>query len=57
MGGFAGVSALEEWEPPSVAPLWGELRYGGELARLIAGEALGGTAASRRRVSSRRRCC
>ena len=28
------------WEAPG-APLWGELRYGGELARLLAGGALG----------------
>jgi len=27
---------------PPVAPLWGELRYGGELARLLAGQALTG---------------
>ncbi len=27
---------------PPVAPLWGELRYGGELARLLAGQALSG---------------
>jgi triacylglycerol lipase len=34
-----------------VAPLWGELRYGGELARLLADQALGGAALplSRRR--------
>ncbi len=25
-----------------MAPLWGELRYGGELARLLAGRALAG---------------
>jgi pimeloyl-ACP methyl ester carboxylesterase len=33
----------------SVAPLWGELRYGGELARLLAGEALSGRAMRRPR--------
>jgi triacylglycerol lipase len=35
------MSALGGWEAPG-APLWGELRYGGELARLIAGQALSG---------------
>jgi len=34
---------------PPVAPLWGELRYGGELARLIAGQALTGAALRRPR--------
>ena len=29
-------------DAPLAAPLWGELRYGGELARLLAGQALGG---------------
>src|ERR1700735_2305286 len=33
----------------SVAPLWGELRYGGELARLLAGRALAGEPLRRRR--------
>jgi pimeloyl-ACP methyl ester carboxylesterase len=33
----------------SVAPLWGELRYGGELARLLAGQALTGQALRRPR--------
>lgn len=33
----------------AVAPLWGELRYGGELARLIAGRALGSPLRARRR--------
>jgi pimeloyl-ACP methyl ester carboxylesterase len=32
-----------------VAPLWGELRYGGELARLLAGQALSGELILRRR--------
>ncbi|HEX9482279.1 MAG TPA: alpha/beta fold hydrolase [Solirubrobacteraceae bacterium] len=35
------MAAVEGWEAP-VAPLWGELRYGGELVRLIAGSALAG---------------
>jgi pimeloyl-ACP methyl ester carboxylesterase len=35
------MSAEGEWEAPA-APLWGELRYGGELARLLAGRALAG---------------
>jgi triacylglycerol lipase len=35
------MSAQGGWEAP-VAPLWGELRYGGELARLLAGRALAG---------------
>ena len=35
--------------PPPVAPLWGELRYGGELARLLAGQALSGQALRRPR--------
>lgn len=43
------MSALGSWEAP-VAPLWGELRYGGELARLLAGQAL-----SARRLLARRR--
>jgi triacylglycerol lipase len=30
------MSAADTVAPPPVAPLWGELRYGGELARLIA---------------------
>ena len=34
---------------PPVAPLWGELRYGGELARLLAGHALTGQALRRPR--------
>jgi pimeloyl-ACP methyl ester carboxylesterase len=42
------MSALEGWEAPA-APLWGELRYGGELARLIAGGALSGEIPLRRR--------
>lgn len=33
----------------AVAPLWGELRYGGELARLLAGQALAGGPLIRRR--------
>ncbi len=38
------MSALGSWEEEATpaAPLWGELRYGGELARLLAGQALGG---------------
>ncbi len=32
-----------------VGPLWGELRYGGELARLLAGQALSGELILRRR--------
>jgi triacylglycerol lipase len=35
------MSALGSWEAP-VAPLWGELRYGSELARLLASRALAG---------------
>ncbi|MGO9489715.1 MAG: esterase/lipase family protein [Solirubrobacteraceae bacterium] len=36
------MSALGSWEEATpVAPLWGELRYGGELARLLAERALG----------------
>jgi triacylglycerol lipase len=35
------MAAEGGWEAP-VAPLWGELRYGGELARLIAERALAG---------------
>jgi triacylglycerol lipase len=36
-----------------VAPLWGELRYGGELARLLAGHALSGELILRRRHQPR----
>ncbi len=39
---------MEGWEAPA-APLWGELRYGGELARLLAGGALSGELLLRRR--------
>ncbi|MCW3033498.1 MAG: triacylglycerol lipase [Solirubrobacteraceae bacterium] len=35
------MAAEGGWEAP-VAPLWGELRYGGELARLLAASALAG---------------
>ena len=35
-----------------VAPLWGELRYGGELARLLAGQALAGELIVRRRTDA-----
>jgi triacylglycerol lipase len=35
------MAVLEGWEAP-VAPLWGELRYGSELARLLAVGALAG---------------
>jgi pimeloyl-ACP methyl ester carboxylesterase len=35
------MAAEGAWEAPA-APLWGELRYGGELARLLAGSALAG---------------
>jgi pimeloyl-ACP methyl ester carboxylesterase len=35
-----------------VAPFWGELRYGRELARLIAGQALGGTPLRARRADA-----
>jgi triacylglycerol lipase len=42
------MSALGSWEAPPVAPLWGELRFGGELARFLAGEALSGQALVRR---------
>ncbi len=38
--------------PPPVAPLWGELRYGGELARLLAGQALSGQALRRPRADA-----
>jgi triacylglycerol lipase len=34
------MSTRDDIETPPVAPLWGELRYGGELARLLAGQAL-----------------
>jgi pimeloyl-ACP methyl ester carboxylesterase len=47
------MSALEGWEAPA-APLWGELRYGGELARLLAAGALSGELALRRRPERRR---
>ena len=42
------MAALEGLEAPA-APLWGELRYGGELARLLAGQALSGRVLLRRR--------
>ncbi len=35
-----------------VAPIWGELRYGGELARLIAGQALSNPLRARRRCDA-----
>jgi triacylglycerol lipase len=38
--------------PPPVAPLWGELRYGGELARLLAGQALSGQVLRRPRADA-----
>ncbi len=41
---------MEGWEAQA-APLWGELRYGGELARLLAGSALSGELLVRRRRS------
>jgi len=34
------MSTRDDIKAPPVAPLWGELRYGGELARLLAGQAL-----------------
>jgi triacylglycerol lipase len=34
------MSAVDSVSVPATAPLWGELRYGGELARLIALQAL-----------------
>jgi pimeloyl-ACP methyl ester carboxylesterase len=42
------MSALGDWEAPPVAPLWGELRYGTELARLLAGQALSAPSLVRR---------
>lgn len=42
------MAAEGGWEAPA-APLWGELRYGGELARLLAGGALGRELSLRRR--------
>jgi triacylglycerol lipase len=42
------MAAEGGWEAPG-APLWGELRYGGELARLLAGSALSGQLSLRRR--------
>jgi pimeloyl-ACP methyl ester carboxylesterase len=47
------MSALEGLEAPA-APLWGELRYGGELARLLAGGVLSGELGLRRRRIQRR---
>jgi len=41
------LESREETSP--AAPLWGELRYGGELARLLAGQALDGLRPMRRR--------
>lgn len=47
------MSAQGGWEAPT-APLWGELRYGGELARLLAGRALAGEPLLARRHESPR---
>jgi pimeloyl-ACP methyl ester carboxylesterase len=44
------MAVVEGWEAQA-APLWGELRYGGELARLLAGSALSGELLARRRRS------
>jgi triacylglycerol lipase len=44
------MEGIERVEAPG-APLWGELRYGGELARLIAGEALSVLTLRRRRAA------
>ncbi len=41
------MATREDIVAPPVAPLWGELRYGGELARLLAGQALSGQALRR----------
>jgi triacylglycerol lipase len=43
------MATREDIVAPPVAPLWGELRYGGELARLLAGHALTGQALRRPR--------
>jgi len=42
------MAAVEGAVEGPVAPLWGELRYGGELARLLAGKALSGQMLLRR---------
>jgi pimeloyl-ACP methyl ester carboxylesterase len=47
------MAVVEGWEAPA-APLWGELRYGGELARLLAGRAMSGELLRRRRRSEAR---
>ncbi|HXB17125.1 MAG TPA: alpha/beta hydrolase [Solirubrobacteraceae bacterium] len=48
------MSAVEGWEAPA-APIWGELRFGGELARLLAGGTLSRELLMRRRLTESRR--
>jgi len=43
------MARIERWEAP-VAPVWGELRYGSELARLLADQALSVLPRLRRRT-------